>query len=262
MPTDPFVDASALGSLGPVRYLDARDQAAFDAGHAPGAIRAPVDAWDKAAKDPGIGFETTSYWTEALSALGVGPGVTAVAYDAGAMTNAARVWFVLRYYGMNCVILNGGWPAIAAAAVPPGAGAAAADFVARAGAGPVGVVDRETLKAGLDGAVKVFDSRTRAEFTGEDARGRPRGGHLPGARHVSHADLMRNGIVHPAPVLRSMLDGAGFVAGDSIVTYCEGGGRAALAAAAALRAGFEDVRVYYLSFADWAKDETCPIVRD
>jgi thiosulfate/3-mercaptopyruvate sulfurtransferase len=45
------------------------------------------------------------------------------------------------------------------------------------------------------------------------------------------------------------------------------GRRAALAAAAAVRAEFDDVRVYYLSFyylsfADWARDESCPIVRD
>jgi thiosulfate/3-mercaptopyruvate sulfurtransferase len=46
------------------------------------------------------------------------------------------------------------------------------------------------------------------------------------------------------------------------VTHCEGGGRAALGAAAAVRAGFDDVRVYYLSFGDWVRDESCPIVRD
>ena len=102
----------------------------------------------------------------------------------------------------------------------------------------------------------------RAEFTGEDARNRPRSGHLPGARHLSHADLMDKGVVHSAPVLRSMLEGVGFGPGDHIVTHCEGGGRAALAAAAAVRAGFDDVRVYYLSFGDWARDESCPIVRD
>ena len=42
----------------------------------------------------------------------------------------------------------------------------------------------------------------------------------------------------------------------------EGGGRAALGAAAAVRAGFDDVRVYYLSFGDWVGDESCPVVRD
>jgi thiosulfate/3-mercaptopyruvate sulfurtransferase len=85
---------------------------------------------------------------------------------------------------------------------------------------------------------------------------------LPGARHLSHADLMDKGVVHPAPILRGMMEGVGFGPGDHIVTHCEGGGRAALAAAAALRAGFDDVRVYYLSFGDWARDENCPITRD
>src|SRR5690348_7250778 len=64
------------------------------------------------------------------------------------------------------------------------------------------------------------------------------------------------------PDMRAMLERVGFGPGDHIVTHCEGGGRAALGAAAALRAGFDDVRVYYLSFADWVRDESCPVVRD
>jgi thiosulfate/3-mercaptopyruvate sulfurtransferase len=260
MPNDPFVDIASLPSLGPVRYLDARDQAAFDAGHAPGAVLVPLEAWDKAAKTADIGFSKSAFWDEALGSLGIGPSVTAVAYDSGAMTNAARVWFILQYFGVPSVILNGGW--VAGATVPPGAGPSAGGHAATPGSGSVGVIDRETLKGQLDGAAHVFDSRTRAEFTGEDARGRSRSGHLPGARHLSHVDLMDHGVVRPAPVLRGMLEQVGFGPGDHIVTHCEGGGRAALAAAAAVRAGFDDVRVYYLSFADWARDESCPIVRD
>jgi thiosulfate/3-mercaptopyruvate sulfurtransferase len=263
MPSDPFVDPATLASLGPVRYLDARDQASFDAGHAPGAVRVPIDAWDKAAKAADIGFETTAYWQDALGSLGVGPSAVAVAYDSGRMTDAARVWFILQYFGIGCVIVNGGWPVLASASgLPAGAGPSPGGFRAAPGAGRVGLVDRATLKGQLGGDAHVFDSRTRAEFTGEDARNRARSGHLPGARHLSHADLMDNGIVRPAPVLHDMLARVGFGPGDHIVTHCEGGGRAALAAAAAVRAGFDDVRVYYLSFADWARDESCPIVRD
>src|ERR1700728_2995007 len=98
MPSDPFTDVAALSSLGPVRYLDARDQAQFDAGHAPGAIRVPLEAWDKAAKSTDVGFSSAAYWSEALGSLGLDPSVTAVAYDSGAMTNAARVWFILQYF--------------------------------------------------------------------------------------------------------------------------------------------------------------------
>jgi thiosulfate/3-mercaptopyruvate sulfurtransferase len=263
MPSDPFVDPAALSSLGPVRYLDARDQASFDAGHAPGAVRVPLDVWDAAIKSADTGFEKSTFWDGALGSLGVGPSVTAVTYDSGAMTNAARVWFILQYFGLKCVILNGGWPVIAAATgLPASAAPSAGGFKASASAGSVGLVDREILKGQLDGAAQVLDSRTRAEFTGEDARNRSRSGHLPGARHLSHADLMDHGVVHAAPVLRAMLERVGFGPGDHIVTHCEGGGRAALAAAGAVRAGFDDVRVYYLSFGDWVRDESCPIVRD
>ena len=263
MPSDPFVDPAALSSFGAIRYLDARDQAAFDAGHAPGAVRVPVDAWDKAVKAAGSGVGAPDFWDNALGALGVGPDVTAVTYDTGAMTNAARVWFILQYFGLKCVIVNGGWAALAAAPALPAAAAPSAEPIqVTLDAGAVGLIDRGTLKGQLDGAAHVFDSRTRAEFTGEDSRGRSRSGHLPGARHLSHADLMEHGVVHSAPVLRAMLEGVGFGPGDHIVTHCEGGGRAALAAAAAVRAGFDDVRVYYHSFADWARDESCPIVKD
>lgn len=263
MPNDPFLDIAALSSLGPIRYLDARDQATFDAGHAPGAVRVPLEAWDAAAKASDTGFEKTAYWDDALGALGIDPSAVAVAYDGGRMTDAARVWFILQYFGVKTVILNGGWPLLSSAtALPPGAGPSGQDFRATPGSGSVGLVDRQTLKRQLDGDAHVFDSRTRAEFTGEDMRKRTRGGHLPGARHLSHTDLLDNGIVRPPQVLRAMLEQVGFGPGDHIVTHCEGGGRAALAAAAAVRAGFDDVRVYYLSFADWARDESCPIVRD
>src|ERR1700736_4895615 len=163
MPNDPFVDVAALPSLGPVRYLDARDQAmfAFDPGHAPGAVRVPVDEWDKAAKAADIGFGKTAYWDEALGALGVGPSAVAVVYDRGQMTDAARVWFILQYFGVKAVILNGGWPALSSATgLPAGAEPATGGFRAVPGAGFVGLVDRETLKRQLDGDAHVFDTRS------------------------------------------------------------------------------------------------------
>jgi thiosulfate/3-mercaptopyruvate sulfurtransferase len=186
-----------------------------------------------------------------------------VAYDGGGMTNAARVWFILQYFGVKASIVNGGWPVLSSVTgLPAGAETSKGVFRSVAGSGSVGVIDRETLKRQLDGSAHVFDTRTRAEFTGEDMRKRSRGGHLPGARHLSHVDLIDNGVVRPAPALRALLEEVGFGPGDHVVTHCEGGGRAALGAAAAVRAGFDDVRVYYLSFADWVRDESCPIVRD
>src|SRR5581483_11156111 len=119
MPNDPFIEVAALQSLGPFRYLDVRDQAAFDAAHAPGAVLVPLNEWDAAAKSAETGFATSAYWEQALGALGLDPTITAVVYDAGGMTNAARVWFILQYFGLAAVILNGGWPALAPASGLP-----------------------------------------------------------------------------------------------------------------------------------------------
>jgi len=94
MPNDPFVDIAALPSLGPIHYLDARDRAMFDAGHAPGAVRVPVEEWDAPAKAADTGFNKTAYCDDALGSLGVDHSSIAVAYDDGRMTNAARVWFI------------------------------------------------------------------------------------------------------------------------------------------------------------------------
>ena len=262
MSNDPFIEADAISALGPVRYLDARDPAAFAACHAPNAILAPSNDWDTLAKAPGSGFENTAFWDATLNALGIDNTTPHVVYDTGAMTTAARVWFILQYYGAKAVIVNGGWPALAAApSLPQGVGPGTG-FKATPNAGSVGLVDRATLKSQLNGDAHVFDTRTTPEFTGQDQRKNARGGHLPGARNLSHTDLLDNGRVKPATEVRAMLDRVGFQPGDHIVTHCEGGGRAAFGAAAAVRAGFGDVRVYYLSFADWAKDDSCPIVRD
>jgi thiosulfate/3-mercaptopyruvate sulfurtransferase len=257
---DPFVAAAALAGLGPARLLDARPAQEHLAAHVPGAARVPLEDWIAAAKSPDRGLEDRAWWEAAIAALGVGD-APAVVYDAGQMVEAARVWFILQYFGAEARILDGGWPAlVAAGAAPSVAPPAAAGFTARPGSGPVRLMDRAALKADL-GRLAILDSRTAAEHRGEDLRANARGGRLPGARLLPHATLMEGGRVLPADALAARFDAAGFAPGEAAVTHCDGGGRAALAAAAMLRAGREDVRVYYLSFADWAADETCPIER-
>ena len=127
------------------------------------------------------------------------------------------------------------------------------------GSGKVGLKDRAGLKADLE-HVQVFDARSAAEFRGEDLKGNATGGHLPGAAHVSHDTLLEGTHLRPAAEIAVMLDAAGIDGSRTIVSHCNGGGRAALAALAAVVAGRDDVHVYYLSFADWAADESCSIV--
>lgn len=265
MSYDPVVEPSALDSLPVFHLLDVRDQAAFSSGHSPNAVRVPIEIWEAAAKTGETSFENVAYWERAIVELGIDGNIPAIVYDDGRMTEAARVWFILQYFGARAFILNGGWPTIEERHNLPGAAEAArvsGSFQARPGAGPVGLVDRLTLKGELDSDVRIFDARTAGEYAGEDLRRNARGGHLPGARLLPHANLLDGSRLRSAVQLHDLLEQAGFEPGDHIVTHCDGGGRAALAAAAAARAGYDDVRAYYLSFADWAKDESCAIIRD
>lgn len=258
---DPVIEAADIPRLDRPFLLDVRDRDSFAAGHAESAIRVPVEAWIEAARTEQSSFDNLDHWQAEISALGLTDALTAVIFDDGRMTEAARVWFVLQFFGARAVIVNGGWPALkgesVALSIPVhDAGEA---FRARVHAGPVGLVTRDRLKAEL-GSTAILDARTEAEFSGTDSRNNARAGHLPGARLLPHADLLEDGRVKSAGTLRRMLSAAGFQPGDHIVTHCDGGGRAALAAIAAMRAGFNDVHAYYLSFSDWARDESCPVL--
>jgi thiosulfate/3-mercaptopyruvate sulfurtransferase len=261
MANDPVIQPDALLGRGPFRLLEA---ASSERVARADIARVPLEIWEAAAKSGETSFENVAYWERAVAALGIDGSIPAVVFDDGRLTEAARVWFILQYFGAEAFILNGGWPAIKdrddVRGIIPNAGTAS--FKARPGSGSVGLVDRQTLKAEFGAGVRIFDARTAGEFAGEDLRRNSRGGHLPGARLLPHANLLDAGRLRPAEELRQLLTDAGFQSGDHIVTHCDGGGRAALAAAAAVRAGYQDVRAYYLSFADWAKDESCAIVRD
>ena len=255
MISDPVIEPQMLCQA--VRLLDVRDADNFAAGHAPGAVRVPIEDWVAAARTREAGLENTAHWTAALIAMGIGPEGVAGLYDDGRMTEAARVWFILQYFGVPAVILNGGWPEVQAAGLT-GREADPRPLNLKPGNGPVGLMDRAQLKTALD-TQTVFDTRTEAEHWGDDLKSNARGGHLPGAVLLPHADLLDGTRLRAAAALRTRLEAAGFKPGQPITTHCDGGGRAALAAVAALQAGFQPISVYYLSFADWAADETCPI---
>ncbi|MDQ0464343.1 thiosulfate/3-mercaptopyruvate sulfurtransferase [Caulobacter ginsengisoli] len=242
---DPVVEPSALDDWPDLRWVDASACALI---------------WETAARTGETGFDNLGFWQDAIGALGLDAVSPTIVFDDGRLTDAARVWFILQYFGVRAFILNGGRPALAGEPSP--LPAPTARFRARPGAGPVGLIDRDGLKARIGGGAAILDARTAGEYRGQDLRGNPRGGHLPGARWLPHASLMDGPRLRPTAELRDLFSQAGFRSGDPIVTHCDGGGRAALAAAAAVRAGHAEVRVYYLSFADWARGDSCPIVQD
>lgn len=254
MPLSPVVNAPELAGLDPVRliYVPA-------SGEQPeGMICVPIDRWIERAKRTLTGLDDIAFWQREIDALGVGPDAVSVVFDDGRMTEAARVWFILQYFGLPVAVLNGGRPALTE--IPSQVPRQTESVILKPGSGKVGLQDRERLRTALQD-VQVFDARSSAEFEGTDLKGNTRGGHLPGAAHLAHDALLDGSFLRPAAELAKLLDDAQIDGSKPIVSHCNGGGRAALAALAAVVAGRENVHVYYLSFADWAADEACPIAK-
>src|SRR4051812_33342485 len=223
--------------------LDVRDQASYLAGHAPGAVHLDIRSWEAAGSAAETDFANTHFWTARIGELGIDAATRVAVHDDGKQTNAARVWFILQLFGAQAAILDGGWPALKQAlqgrVETEQAAVTKRTFAANTSLADVGLFTRHSLRTALErDEVQVFDARTAAEYSGEDSRGNARSGHLPGAANISHTDLLDGeGKLKPVEALRALLTAAGFRPGQRIVTHCQGGGRAALAAAAAVQAG-------------------------
>lgn len=252
MTIPPIITVLQLPDLGPLRllYVPTSDER-------PDSLTVvPIREWIATAKQSETGFDDTAYWQDQIARLGLGRDALTVVLDDGGMTEAARVWFILQYFGLPAAVLNGGYPELTD--IPQQALAASKAPQLSPGSGPVGLMDRHHLNRDL-GSVQIFDARTQEEFDGDDLKGNARGGHLPGAHLLDHRDLLTGRYLKSASDLAQLMSGAGFDRAQPVVSHCNGGGRAALAALAALVAGQSDVRVYYLSFSDWAADESCPL---
>lgn len=258
-------------STPPLVILDLRPEAAYVAGHLPGAVRVDCSQWESDSLSDAYGLDNDALWRSRIGELGIDGKGTVLVYDSGQMTDAARIWFILQGFGAgNVRVVNGGFPLIADAAkagivslTTDSASPRRVEFVPRtATSDRITWIDRKGLKSAIDAdRIQILDARSAKEFAGADLRGNSRGGHLPGATSVPHTSLLdARGRLRSPEELASTFEAAGLKRGELIVTHCQGGGRAALAALAAARAGYGPVINYYLSFGDWSADVTCPVV--
>ncbi|MBK8269208.1 MAG: sulfurtransferase [Planctomycetes bacterium] len=253
--------------------LDARDALMYAAGHVHGAVRIDPRAWMQASLATDGGIENTRIWSDRIGELGIDESTIVRIYDDGNMKDAARIWFILQHFGVrNSSVVNGGWPALNDEAAKGRIRASNTatmptrrPFTARiSNDAPVGLKDRESVRESVArGSAQVLDARTIEEYRGQIIHKNPRGGHLPGAKSLPHADLLdAGGRLRSASELAAIFEKSGFKKGEPIITHCESGGRASLAALAAVRAGYGPVSNYYRSFTDWSRDAACPVVKE
>ncbi|MBI4200147.1 MAG: sulfurtransferase [Chloroflexi bacterium] len=175
-----------------IRIVDCDPVDAYLRAHIPGAVSIGPNHY---IKDPehSVHVMPPRQIAEFFGSLGLGDDTLVVAYEGRNSPWAARLWWVLNYYGHTRVkVLNGGWrtwlaegrPVTDEPAMPP-----RAVFTPRPN--PSLIIKGHDLKAaiGKKGTV-IWDVRSRQEYTGENTRGNKRGGHIPGAVHLEWNSLV------------------------------------------------------------------------
>jgi thiosulfate/3-mercaptopyruvate sulfurtransferase len=204
-------------------------------------------------------------FSEAMSAHGVADGARVVLYDGQNGSWAARVWWMLRAYGFDeAVVLNGGWTKWTREARKTSGAAPShlrARFIARPRPGVF--VGKEAVLAGIaDSETCLINGLPEPlhRGLGPVVSGR-RPGHIPSSENVPADSLVdpETRAFLAEDELRRVLERAGALRAEHVITYC-GGGIAASGVAFALRLlGREDVSVYDASLEEWSTDPSLPL---
>ncbi|HEX6801256.1 MAG TPA: rhodanese-like domain-containing protein, partial [Candidatus Binatia bacterium] len=197
-----------------------------------------------------------------LELRGVNEAKEVVFYGSNSDMRSARgVWF-LEYYGHpNVKMLDGGMQAWKAAG-----GAITTDGVAPKGA-TFKIAERRDVLATVDDVlhslnkqdIAILDTRSEGEHLGTLVRA-ARGGAIPGSIHVEWTDnLDADGKFKSNEQLKAMYDKAGITADKEVVSYCQGGYRAAHSYIALRLLGFPRVRNYIGSWKEWGDRTDLPL---
>ncbi|RQZ25017.1 sulfurtransferase [Burkholderia sp. Bp9090] len=198
-----------------------------------------------------------------LAALGVTSTSRVVVYDRGDGLWSARLWWMLRWIGLDARVLDGGWRAWRAANLPVDTGPASAvkrgrlDVRERAGMW----ADRADVEAMLAGAVRasLVCALSAEVYAGTAPSRYARRGHIPGSVNVPARSLLdATGRYETAPGLRRAL--GSLDAAHPVCVYCGGGISAAVNALALTLAGYDKVSIYDGSLQEWAADPALPLV--
>jgi thiosulfate/3-mercaptopyruvate sulfurtransferase len=243
-----------------LRILDARPKADYDKGHIPGAVWVDAKAVESMAAKPGALTDRPT-WERWIGRLGIGPKTDVVVYDAKRQLDAARVWWLLNYLGVERVrLLNGNFPLWAAEKRP------VTKDVPSVAPRPFKVAFRADRHATRDEVVSalsskgatILDARSDGEYSGAEKRSK-RAGHVPTACHLEWNNLVDNdGRFVDEPAARAKLAKAGVRSDEPVITHCQGGGRASVNAFVLERLGFR-TRNYYLGWSDWGNAEDTPV---
>ena len=243
-----------------VRIIAVRSQAEFDAGHIPGAVPVDFNVWKTLTlKDGGAGLHDQAAWSKIVGGIGI-DGATQVVVYSSSPTSAARIWWILKYVGVESAgILDGGWNAWKSANAETEVTTAIVvlqpvEFEAKFQDDRLSLIgDLKESHSSAD--LVVVDARSVAEFEGE-GKGR---GRIPGAVRLEWNDLLtEEGRYKTKDELAKLFKQHGITPEKTAITHCQTGGRASVNVFAMELAGFGKVKNYYCGWGEWSQDEDAP----
>ena len=249
-----------------VRIIDMR-QSGYAEGHVPGAAYlSPVAIRD--AKAPPTFLPTPAAFEEMMKNLGIGADTRVIVYDERGGIYAARLWWILNYFGhSNVALMNGGWikwtaerrPTSTVAAAQPGR-SPARPFAARPH--PELVATASDVVAAINKpGVKIVDARTTAEIEGRELRGIKRGGFIESSVPVYWEDLLdpQAKTFKSADEIKKIYEDRGVLPSQQVIAYCQVGMRASVDLFALHLIGHTKLRNYYGAWEEWGTRDDLPI---
>jgi len=247
-----------------VRVVDTRGAARYAEGHIPGATNLPVARLD----DPTHPIRSMPLPPERMAMVfgnaGLANGQTIVLYDDGPGLMAARLFWVLEYYGHEKLgILDGGlarWLAENHHVTRDPSQVTASTYTPHPHPDRLSSSDDVKAVLGKPG-VALLDVRSHEEYTGAMVQA-ARGGHVPGAKNCDWQTALA-GLNIPAlksaDELAAQFAAAGVTPDKQVITYCQGGVRAAHSYYVLRLLGYTNVSNYTGSWGDWGNDPNLPV---
>jgi thiosulfate/3-mercaptopyruvate sulfurtransferase len=242
--------------------LDLRPPEAYTAGHVPGAVH--LDLWGLSLTDTDPAPLKAFMWMieHVLAIHGVTNETPIVVYDDQSGIRAARAFWFLEYFGHPSVrLLDGGFGAWARDGMPVTREASPPPKSEWTGARNDRAIAtwRDVRDAIANEDAIILDTRSEGEHKGTVVRA-ARGGSVPGAVNIEWTEnLTPQGDFKSAAELEKMYASAGVTPDREVITYCQGGYRAAHSYIALRLIGYPRVRNYVGSWKEWGDRTDLPI---
>jgi 3-mercaptopyruvate sulfurtransferase SseA/imidazolonepropionase-like amidohydrolase len=251
-----------------IRIVDLRPRG-YEDGHIPGAVHLP----NTATRDPGTAPQfvpSPADFERSMTALGITNATRVIAYDDRGGVYAARLWWLLNYYGhANVALLDGGWTKWTLEGRPVDRGPASPGAMPQIQTG--GFVARpqprwlatasDVVSAIEKPGVKIVDARTNGEIEGRELRGARRGGIVPSAVPVYWEEALDadTRAFKPAPVLARLYRDRGVLPEHEVIAYCQVGMRASHDLFTLHLLGYDRLRNYLGSWDEWGNRDDLPL---